>query len=525
MTAFSAAEPVKVWVLLRDKGPAVSPARGERAYENAPVYGPYLERLRGAGFAVSIALKWQNRVSGWAEPSALPALAALPFVTGVEGMPRKAPEPRPKASSKVPLSKSSAVLGLFDSLFIKLGAAELRDTVLARGLRPGEGLRIAQMDQDFHLGNQAFDSLFALDLIADQWDFVSNDAQAVDRLIGESHGGTVLSPMAANLPQVAVGLAPYAHYLLYRTENGPSERWVEEDYLAAAFERAVDSGAQIINVSLGYRYDFNAPDTEYPYAMMDGRTRPSSIAAAGAARRGTLVIVAIGNEGGARGNPATPTVTAPSDADSIVSVGMVTRARARCGYSSTGPSFDGRLKPEISSLGPGSGCTMAVVDPDAATGGYNEAGTSVGAPVITGIAALLRQLHPDSTVSAQKIRQALLVTAERSDSADNLRGNGLARAGQAHCALRLDSLVHTPCGPAAPPIGVKGIHVWRGGNLSTLPWPNGLDLDRIRMWDLKGRKIPLSGQLDEEGDVLLQSRKRLAPGTFILKIPQDEPAP
>jgi hypothetical protein len=67
---------------------------------------------------------------------------------------------------------------------------------------------------------------------------------------------------------------------------------------------------------------------------------------------------------------------------------------------------------------------------------------------------------------------------------------------------------------------VKGVLVWRGGQVRTLPWPNSLDLGRARMWDLQGRLFPLQGSLTEEGEVLLLSRRRLAPGTFILRIPR-----
>src|SRR5690606_4347265 len=101
--------------------------------------------------------------------------------------------------------------------------------------------------------------------------------------------------------------------------------------------------------SLSYRYDFDGGAADFPYAQMNGRTRPSSLAALGAARRGALVIVAVGNEGATRGGQ--PTVTAPGDADSVLAVGMATSSQARCGYSSTGPTADGRVKPDLASLG------------------------------------------------------------------------------------------------------------------------------------------------------------------------------
>src|SRR5262245_280059 len=85
------AERVKVWVVLRDKGPEASAfAPGSRAWEDLPLHQPYLEALARVGFALQAGLKWQNRVSGLIEKGRLPWLRALPGVAGVEGMPRKA---------------------------------------------------------------------------------------------------------------------------------------------------------------------------------------------------------------------------------------------------------------------------------------------------------------------------------------------------------------------------------------------------------------------------------------------------
>jgi subtilisin family serine protease len=529
-----ASEPVKVWVTLRDKGPALAKVVSTpRVFEDAPVYAPYLQQLRGAGFAVSTALKWQNRVSGWADSSALAALGRLPFVTGVEELPRKAPGaplptpplPLPKGSVS-PLGKSAVDrFGDFNQVFDSVGAIVLADTMAARGLSRGEGIRIAVIDEDFYLGHAMFDSLFARGAIIDQWDFVANAPQAAFATTqARSHGAWVMSLIGGNLPGRAVGLAPRAQFLLYRSEYGPTETYVEEDNLAAALERAVDSGAQVINVSLGYRYDFDS-EGQIPYKAMNGRTRPASIAALGAARRGALVVVSIGNEGAARvdsgGGPSTPTLTSPADADSILTVG-IEQAGSRCGYGSTGPSFDGRLKPELTSIGLGSGCGVYLANTNTETDIELEAGTSFAAPVVAGVVALLRQLYPDSVVSSQKIRQALMVTARRHASPNNQVGYGLMRAAEAHCALLLDSMAASLCAvpiPSPPGVAAKGVMTWRGGTVTPLAWPNAVDLSRIRMWDLQGRPYRLSGSLNDEGDILLESRRRLAPGAFILRIP------
>lgn len=517
------AERVKVWVSLADKGPGVTALAAQAssaqrlAYENAPVHESHLQALRNAGMEVAVALRWQNAVSGWVEEGRLGAVSMLPFVRRVDELPRKAPavpvaptgapSVKPAASAKASAAQD---FGAFGALFDAVGATAVRDTVAGRNLKPGAGIKIAVMDADFRLGHSAFDSLFARNAIIDQHDFVADNPVAVTRTFGNSHGAQVLSQIAGELPGVLQGLAPHARFLLYRTESDPIEAYVEEDYLAAAIERAVDSGAQVINISLGYRYDFDT-DPQVPYAHMNGRTRPSSLAAVGAARRGALVVVAVGNEGLTRldtGSTVTPTVTAPSDADSILAVGATSAAGARCNYSSTGPTADGRRKPEVSSIG----CSMPLANTSTAAGAFNQSGTSFAAPVVTGVAALLRQLHPDSAGGgAQRIREALMKSASRDSVADNLVGHGIIRAAHAHCRLLGD----VPC---TVPAGIKNPYAGRGGARAEFPRA-GLDPARARAWDLQGRSVNVEARWNAEGEVELGADRRRAPAPLILKIP------
>src|SRR6267142_67886 len=88
--------PVKIWIVLKDKGPAAEAAGGEtpgaatpggganagsslavRAFENLPVYAPYIEILSAGGFKPDVRLKWQNRVSGYADAQAIDRIRAL----------------------------------------------------------------------------------------------------------------------------------------------------------------------------------------------------------------------------------------------------------------------------------------------------------------------------------------------------------------------------------------------------------------------------------------------------------------
>lgn len=428
------AEEIKVWVVLKDKGPGTGAlARTSRRYENLAVHEPYVEALRAQGFACETRLKWQNRVSGRVHPSALSRLSGLSFVTAVSELPRKVAPRRPAAPAPwLPgfLQKPSGGagspipdLGVYKALADTLHVTEVLDWMEKSGIRPGLGVRIAVMDADFDLGHKAFDPIRSEGRIKDQFDFVDNKPQVVTSDLADSHGAQCLSLIAGFLPGKIVAAAPEAEFLLYRTEESAQERYAEEDFLAAAIERAVDSGAHVISISVVYRTEFDStPDI--PLSQLDGRTRPSSVAALGAARRNVLLVSAMGNLDGNQTGPSTLSV--PSDADSIIAVGIVNRAGGPCGYSTTGPTADGRVKPELVSMGLIGTCSVDMANTSTREGILAQQGTSFAAPVIAGIAALLRQARP--TATAQEIRASLLATARNSAQPNSQIGWGLPDA-------------------------------------------------------------------------------------------------
>lgn len=497
----SSAQARKFWVVLADKGPDFPPpsVAGDRgvadphpraralAYENAPLYEPYLTCLVEAGFRTDIRLKWQNRVSGYAEQEKLAALHRCPGVASIAPLPRKhrfarspgIPEPAP------PLPKAGAQpVERFDGHFRLLGLADLQDTLAAKGARPGQGLRIAVIDADFHLGHQGFDPLFSEGRIADQWDFVDDDAESVDRQFNDSHGGWVLSLLALTREGREVGAVPAAEYLLYRSEDESQEVYAEEDYVAAAVERAVDAGAHIINISLGYRTEYSDSSPNIPYEQFDGRTRPSSLAVLGAARRNVLVAVSMGNEGAEISG--TPSVSAPGDADSILAVGIANEDGNRCGFSSTGPAADGRVKPDLSTWGAEAGCRVPMADTRSVDGYRTATGTSFASPVAAGAAALLRQIHP--TLTAEEIRQALLRTSSQYDAPDGQIGYGLMQARDALGFLAgrpRDTLIFR----AKKPVRFSAFFDRALPGLALQP-EIGLDLSRTRLFTADGRRRP-----------------------------------
>jgi serine protease AprX len=505
------AAPVKVWVHWKDKAVAQAPA--SLPWQNAPVRTDYLAELKRRGFQPDVVLKWQNCVSGWIESSRLHALRSAPGVASVTRFHlRRKAQNLPTKGGKSPLAKKSAQL---DSTFFQLqealggiGAQVLRDSLRLRGEKPGQGIRIAVLDADFDLGSAAFQAMRDSGRIVDQYDFTQKRSQAVTTQFTSSHGASVLSVIGGDLPGFLQGAAPYAHFLLYRTEVDAIESFLEEDYLAAAMERAVDSGAQVVNISLGYRYEFDSvPDV--PYQAMDGKSRPSSIAVSLAAQRNVLVTVSVGNLPGFDSQDGTPTLQAPADADGILAVGIADLNGKRCSYSCWGPTSDGRIKPDLLGLGP-NGCGVPVVDPlrDSAT--FVESGTSFSAPALAGVAALLRQAFPQA--KAAQIREALMRTATLGAKPSDSLGFGMTQADLAWKYLAGDSL-----GWIAKTRQYYGPRKWayfgNGAKLNLRALPFAIPPNSMR--DMLGRAFPVQSQLDS-GRLWLQPTRLKSLGVYFL---------
>ncbi|MEE8171050.1 MAG: S8 family serine peptidase, partial [Phycisphaerae bacterium] len=195
------------------------------------------------------------------------------------------------------------------------------------------------------------------------------------------------------------GAAFDASFLLAKTEDTTQEVQAEEVQFVAGLEWIEVGGADLATSSLGY-IDWYTP------ADLDGQTAVTTIAVNVATQNGLVCVNAAGN-GGNDADPATLRLIAPADAFEVLSCGAVDSAGLTAFFSSDGPSFDGRVKPEVLARGLDTNTVSATSDSALAA----VSGTSLSTPLVAGATALIIQAHPNWTVD--RIRRALFHTADR----------------------------------------------------------------------------------------------------------------
>ncbi len=188
----------------------------------------------------------------------------------------------------------------------------------------------------------------------------------------------------------------------------------------AATEWAEALGAEVVSSSLGY-IDW------YTFEDMNGEVAVTTIAADRAVDLGVVVVTAVGNE---RDNPWGHLI-APADGFGVIAVGAVDSNGTVAYFSSPGPTFDGRIKPEVVALG----INNWLADNAPGDNDYRRgSGTSFATPLVAGVAALLLEIYPEWT--PDQVRAALLDTASLSLNPDNNLGWGIVNAALAARLLK-----------------------------------------------------------------------------------------
>lgn len=362
-----------------------------------PIAFDRIASLRATGAKIRTQSRWLNAVSITATDGEIRAIAHLPFVAAISPLHRSHPA---DFTDEKPIPTQGGIASLdYGETAAQLLAIDI-PSLHMRGLH-GEGIIIGILDTGFNRVHEAFHSTeHPLDVIA-EWDFVSNDGntgiQTGDDPNQHKHGTWVLGTIAAYLPGSAIGGAFAAKFVLTKTEVYATETIIEEDYYVAGLEFIEAHGADLATSSLGY-IDWYTPE------MLDGLTAITTRAVNIATANGLVCITSAGN-GGHDADPVTHTILAPADAFNVISCGASNINGTIAGFSSDGPTADGRIKPEI--LAPG--VSVATVNSTNPTGLAHVSGTSFSAPLTAAATALLLQARVDLSVAG--VRSAFFTTA------------------------------------------------------------------------------------------------------------------
>jgi len=452
-SAVDAAEAERAtWIFLRDRGQAMSGAEAlalarafppeawaRRAEASGVALPDEADRPLAAAYVAAIASRaeirvesrWLNAVSVNADPAALAEIAQLPFVIGMrpvavareaslgpryaadgtplEGAPplslrRTVPLPSPRSSHLAPQGPAP-----YGPSYGQL--AEIGVTVAHAVGFTGNRVGVMMLDTGFRKDHHAFTHTR---LLAER-DFVFHDGntqnEGGDDPEQHHHGTGTWAVAGGYDPGHIVGPGYGASFFLAKTEDIRSETQAEEDNYVAALEWADSLGVRVTSASLSYTcFDNGACYAPEDY---DGDTAVITRAVDRAAARGILVMNAAGNYG-----PGYPSIGTPADGDSMIAVGAVDSLNRVAYFSSRGPTFDGRIKPEVMARGVDTWWADSF-DPSA----YGPAaGTSLSTPLVGGSAALLLEAHPEW--SNMDARAALLATADKHTAPDNDFGWG-----------------------------------------------------------------------------------------------------
>jgi len=398
-----------------------------------PVASEILDSLTDAGLTVRRASRWLKAVSIEADAAALSKVATYTFVDSIDvhhtynaSLP-SLPTERPVLSPAQNLADSVYGYSALQNEFINV------PIVHSLGIK-GDGVRLAVLDTGYDIEHPGLDSasiIATYDFINSRVDVTGNECENnTESNFQNSHGTWALGVIAANVPDEIIGIAPAADFILAKTEItcDATEIRVEEDNWIAAAEWADSLGADIITSSLGYHNWQD--DVDYSYIDLDGNTAYITIAADMAASRNILVVTSAGNERGSLWGR----ISFPGDGDSVLAVGATYSDSSVTSFSSPGPTADGRIKPDVATLG----VNVITLRAEPARGYRYVGGTSFAAPAVAGVAALIMQRNPDMT--AHEVFEELKTTASLAGNPNNDLGWGVIDAYKAASYAHFEDL-------------------------------------------------------------------------------------
>lgn len=245
------------------------------------------------------------------------------------------------------------------------------DSYAAWGITTGKGVTVAILDSGVMANHEDLPNVTRIEV------FYKNDPLGLDDAIGHgTHVAGIISAAMGN-GKGGAGIAPGVKLLSLRITNDKGSS--TDAKLICGLQAAVKAGAQIVNISLGgpaYSAVFQKAINE-------------------ATEAGVTVVAAMGNDG-------TNCLNYPAGYDNVIGVVSVDRTNNRASGSSYGAWGD--------VAAPG-----ASIYSTTDNGSYGpKSGTSMASPVVAGVAALYKSVHPDATPA--QITTRLKATATKGGS-------------------------------------------------------------------------------------------------------------
>lgn len=352
---------------------------------DVPVNENYITQIKAqTGITVFAKSKWMNCVYVRGTQSNIENLLNLPFVTGVE----YADKTLNFASGNNPVEDKFAFENINRNFNYGFAANQIEmiagDYLHDEGFT-GSGITIAVLDSGFPGVDTQGGFAYVRDdgRILGTYDFVER-SEIINN--NSSHGTRTFSDIGGYIENEFVGTAPDASFYLFKTEDVTSETPVEEAYWVEAIERADSLGVWVINTSLGYRA-YDNPAYSHSYEDLDGQTTFSARGANHGFDKGLLLVTSAGNSG----TSDFPWVGTPGDSPGMLTIGAVDPDGNATGFSSQGPTIDGRVKPDV--MAQGGNAYVINQNNEIVTNN----GTSFSSPITAGAVACLWQAKPEFT--------------------------------------------------------------------------------------------------------------------------------
>lgn len=398
----------KYWVFFKERDLSQHQPVSDKTYKNRENlgiitfqesdFGPFQNQVKvlsEAGLKVQNTSRWFNAISVYLSYDERIKVGAYSFVKEI----RRVTNYQNLALNKTPV---------FDGIYLSYPLHQINAGAFIEKGWMGEGVDIGVIDGGFFdaPSDPNLRHLFENNKVKNTKDFFSPpkvDFYGEKKSEGEIHGSLVTTAIAGfnSEKKQLFGLGLKSNFYFTRTESSQKEARIEEDNWIAAIEWLDSLGVRLANSSLGYATGFTNLAESYKPEQMDGKT---SLIGQGARmavnEKGMILVVSAGNEG--ENKTWGGIVSTPGDVEEVISVGANDDNGLKMAYSSKGVENVGFIKPDLTV--------------------YSEFGTSLAAPIVTGIVALMLEKNPN--LKSSEVKEIFKFSGSLSSSPNNFVGYG-----------------------------------------------------------------------------------------------------